>query len=77
MKIRLLLFGYLAEQAGSAEMELSGFNDTDSLMKKLMADFPAIKNSKFLISVDKKIIKTNAKLTDGNVVALLPPFAGG
>ena len=77
MKIRLLLFGYLAEQAGSSEMELYGFNDTDSLMKKLITDFPAIKNSKFLISVDKKIIKGNVKLQDGNVVALLPPFAGG
>ena len=58
-------------------MELSGLSDTDALIKKLISDFPALKNSKFLISVDKKIIKGNVKLGNGNVVALLPPFAGG
>jgi len=77
MSIKVLLFGYLAEQTGKPELEMSECSDTDTLIKKLMLDFPSIKNSKFLISVDKKIIKGNVKLENGNVVALLPPFAGG
>ncbi len=75
--MKLLLFGYLAEITGSSEMELSDLGDTDALMKKLISDFPGLKNAKFLISVDKKIIKGNVNLENGNVVALLPPFAGG
>jgi molybdopterin synthase sulfur carrier subunit len=75
--MKLLLFGYLAEQMGTSEMELNDIPDTETLIKIIKTDFPLIKNSKFLISVDKKIVKGNTKLESGNVVALLPPFAGG
>lgn len=77
MSIKLILFGQLAEVTGKQHMQIDEIQDTDSLIHKLKTDFPKLQNFKFLISVDRKIIKENTKLQTGTEVALLPPFAGG
>jgi molybdopterin synthase sulfur carrier subunit len=77
MKIKIRFFGQLAEISGKPDWEIDPIADTDSLTKKILSDFPKLKEYKFVISVDRKIIKENTKLEPGNEVAFLPPFAGG
>lgn len=77
MNIGVVLFGSLAELAGKSRLEVNGCKDLQSLKDKMMLEFPELKNSEFLISVDRKIIKNNPVLNAGNEVAFLPPFAGG
>lgn len=77
MGIQIKIFGQLSEIIGSEELQLEDINDTELLRKKLIFDFPKLANYPFVMAVDKKIANKNVKLNTGDVVALLPPFAGG
>jgi molybdopterin synthase sulfur carrier subunit len=43
----------------------------------LNAEYPDLKNSKYLLAVDKKIVEGNTSLDMNSIVALMPPFSGG
>jgi len=77
MSIHVKLFGSLADIVGKTDLTVDGINDTDSLKKKILSDFPKLKDQRFVIVVSKQIVKGNQTLKAGDVVALLPPFAGG
>lgn len=77
MSIKILFFGYLADVAGAKEKDMENAPDTDSFRQMLIAEFPKMNEQPFAIAVNKEIISTNTNLNDGDVVALLPPFAGG
>lgn len=77
MSIQIKIFGHLAEIAGSNELELQGVSDTDLVRERLISDFPKLANYPFVIAVNKMIINRNQKINTGDVLALLPPFAGG
>ncbi|MBI4931464.1 MAG: MoaD/ThiS family protein [Bacteroidetes bacterium] len=77
MSIQINLFGSLAEVVGKTQLNINDVNDTEALKQKMLDDFPKLKNYQFVIAVSKQIIKENQLLNAGDVVALLPPFAGG
>lgn len=77
MSIQIQLFGMLADVLGRNQLDISDVCDTDGLMSKLLKDHPKLNNCQFVIAVSKKIVKGNQVLNSGDVVALLPPFAGG
>ena len=77
MKIQLKFFGQLAEVIGKSQMEVAEIYSTDSLINKMLIDYPKLHNYKFLVSIDKKIVNENKALESGHEVAFLPPFAGG
>ncbi len=77
MSIQIKFFGQIAEVTGTSDMQMDDIADTDSLQEKLISDFPQLKNYQFVVAVDKKIVNGNELLQPGNVVAFLPPFAGG
>ena len=77
MKVTVLFFGKLGEIPGKKSIELVDVLDTDELVSKLNADFPAMRDMKYIIAVDKQIIQGNTPLTNNNTVAFLPPYAGG
>ena len=76
MSQRIILFGKLADIAGSS-VAVNDMTDTDSLVKALHKNYPALAQSKYIIAVDKQVIKGNTILKNDSVVALLPPFSGG
>jgi len=51
--------------------------DTDTLVRKLEEKYPVLKRMKYLIAINKEIVRENTLLADGNEVCLLPPFSGG
>ncbi len=77
MKINILFFGQLVDITGTDKILVENMNDTDSLVNALHETYPVLTQSKYLISVDKKIIEINTLLADNCTVALLPPFSGG
>lgn len=77
MKIKILLFGQLAETVGSKEFEIEGCADTTSLIAALHQRFPAMAHAKYVIAVNQEMITGNTSLSNSSIVALLPPFSGG
>lgn len=76
MSLKVIMFGRLADIAGNA-IAIDDVADTDSLVNELNKKYPALSNSRFVIAVNKEIIKKNTPLNSTSVVALLPPFSGG
>lgn len=76
MSVKIILFGKLAEIAGSS-VSIDNVTDTDSLITVLHKNYPALSNIKYVIAVDKQVIKENTALSRKSTVALLPPFSGG
>lgn len=77
MRINVMLFGQLADIAGTSRLTVSEVQDTDKLITMLHATYPGLASSSFSIAVDKKLISGNMILSDNSTVALLPPFSGG
>ena len=76
MSVKIILFGKLADIAGSS-VSVAKVADTDSLIEALHKDYPALTSVKYVIAVDKQVINENTALNKNSLVALLPPFSGG
>jgi molybdopterin synthase sulfur carrier subunit len=77
MRINVLLFGRLADITGKATISVENVADTDELVHQLQDSFPELSDLKYLVAVDREVIKENRKLHENMTVALLPPFSGG
>lgn len=77
MKITLLAFGQIEEIIQKGETTFFDVSDTESLKNKLASMYPKIEHIPYQVSVNKTIVNGNHKLTEGDEVALLPPFSGG
>ena len=77
MKVKVLLFGSLAEKKGKSTIYIENVKDINGLLNELFMDLPLLKNSKFAIAKNQVVIKSNTVLKNGDEVALLPPYAGG
>jgi len=75
MNIRI--FGPLEDITGSPSVALDGVRDTSELWEKLLEAYPALRDRKFVIAVNNRIVKEALDLNDRSEVALLPPFSGG
>jgi molybdopterin converting factor small subunit len=76
MSVKIILFGKLADIAGGS-VSVDNVEDTDALINVLHKDYPEFTKAKYVIAVDKQVIKENTILNNKSVVALLPPFSGG
>ena len=76
MSVKIILFGKLADIAASS-VAVDDVADTNSLVNVLHKQYPALAATKYLIAVDKQVIKENTVLNSNSIVALLPPFSGG
>lgn len=77
MQVTIIIFGQLTDITGNPNMVLTDVADTDQIVAKMSAMYPAISNTKFMIAVDKQVVTENTILKNNSIVALLPPFSGG
>ena len=77
MKIRILLFGVLADIADKPAIEVNDAFDVNSLQGIMKNEYAAFINVHFVIAINKKIVSGNHPIQENDEVALLPPFSGG
>ena len=77
MNVNILIFGQLEDITGTSVVSISHVTDTDLLLNKLYAQYPLLKEKKFLIAVDNQIIHEKIEISEHVKIALLPPFSGG
>lgn len=77
MQVTILTFGQITEITGSSKVCLQHITDTDSLQQQLQQQYPQLQQIKYAIAVDKKLISGNTALTEGSIIAVMPPFSGG
>jgi len=71
-----MAFGSLTDIIG-APFKLENVPDTDALIIELTNRYPQLKKSKYVVSVNKKMINKNTPLAENDTVALMSPFSGG
>ena len=71
------VFGQLHDIVGSSLIKIENAADTDELIQQLQLKYPALKNSKYKVAVNKNIIQSSTALQQDAEIALLPPFSGG
>lgn len=77
MTITLLFFGSLTDITTADRAEVQDIGDTDSLKKELDKRYPALAGAKYFLAVNQELKESNCFLSDGDTVALMPPFSGG
>lgn len=74
--MKVLLFGLLAEKAGTAVLELEVCSLAD-LRCALQERIPGFERLSHAVAVDRVIVHEERPLLGGEEIAVLPPFAGG
>ena len=77
MKVKILFFGILREAAGKQEMIINDINESESLQNHLVSLIPGLKDYAFRLAINQEFINSNCTLKEGDIVAVMPPFAGG
>jgi len=77
MKVKILFFGILREAAGKQEMIINDINESESLQNHLVSLIPGLKDYTFRLAINQQFIDSNCTLKEGDIVAVMPPFAGG
>jgi sulfur-carrier protein len=77
MQVRVLFFGALTEVAGTDCRVYGDARSSDDLIHRIMDDYPEIAHFNYRTAVNNELIDGNRELSDGDEVALMPPFAGG
>ncbi len=72
-----MAFGMIAEKISGLETNADEIKTTDELRMVLENKYPQLKQLKYTISVNRKIVQENTPLDSDSEVALLPPFSGG
>jgi molybdopterin synthase sulfur carrier subunit len=78
MRLKILFFGQLTEITRSTIIEENvSIKSVYQLEANFKIKFPELKNYKYQIAVNQKIISEDIILNEGDEIAFLPPFSGG
>ena len=77
MKIKVKLFGSLADVVGSTELTIEDVHDSEELCKQFRQSYEAAKDINMLVAVNRSIHSETYVFRDTDEIALLPPFSGG
>jgi molybdopterin converting factor subunit 1 len=78
--MKILFFAHLRDATGCAEVERNfGEVDAAGLWQKLIAEFPALENSRAGVRLARngEYVDRAARFADADEVALIPPVSGG
>lgn len=74
--MQVLLFGSIAEKAGSAVLQVEA-SSVATLRQVLIKRVPELEHMRYAIAVDRRVVTDDRELTGAEEIAVLPPFAGG
>jgi molybdopterin converting factor subunit 1 len=81
MSIKILFFASIAELTGIREtrLEAGSYPDINSIINKLVADFPSLESHRasMLVALNSEFTRPETPVHDGDEVALFPPVSGG
>ncbi|WP_433745539.1 molybdopterin converting factor subunit 1 [Falsibacillus pallidus] len=78
MKIKVLLFAHLQEEAGQGEMELElQGNTVKDLMAVMEEEYRLTRLPQAMVAVNEEFADAETVLKEGDSVAILPPVSGG
>jgi molybdopterin synthase sulfur carrier subunit len=77
MKVKVLLFGVLADKAGISFVVVENTYNLNDLLRNLKTRFPFLEKASYAVARNQEIVRGNTELIDNDEIALLPPFAGG
>jgi molybdopterin converting factor subunit 1 len=78
--MRILFFAHLKDVTGQAEVEMTaGELDADGLWQKLIATYPGLERFRdsTRLAKNSEYVGPDARFTDVDEVALIPPVSGG
>ena len=78
--MHILFFAHLKDVTGQAEVEMTaGELDADGLWQKLIATYPGLERFRGSVRLAKnsEYVGPDARFTDADEVALVPPVSGG
>ncbi len=79
--ITVRLFAILREKAGAGELRVENSPSVSELLLQVSREYPALRDilscKAVMVSVNHEFVKFDARLKDGDEVALMPPFSGG
>lgn len=76
-KIKVLTFGVVTEIIGESSLELGNISSTAELMEKLENDYPKLKDTRYVVAVNRIIVPASSPIPENATIAILPPFSGG
>ena len=74
--MKVLLFGLIAEQAGTDTLEVNA-TSTVALQRELEQRIHGLDRTRYALAVDRILVQDDRPLNGTEEIALLPPFAGG
>lgn len=77
MKIEILFFGQLTDKTGCSHMQLDNPGTIGQLKEQLFHQFPELKNAKFTIAINNRLIIEDQIILENSTIAFMPPFSGG
>ena len=79
IKVEIRYFGMIAEAVSltNEEILLEEESSTDAVLEYLYKKYAALKEKRFEVALNQKIITKNELITSACEIAILPPFAGG
>ena len=81
MKLQILMFGPVADAAGTEglELEIPGAMTVSQALELLVAEFPVLERllDSTAVAVNRAYATVDSEVTDGDELALIPPVSGG
>ena len=76
VNVKVLWFGAAQEIAGTAEEEFTA-EDTETLRGQMIIKHPGLVTITFRLALNGSLLKEDSPLKKNDIIAVLPPFAGG
>lgn len=70
-------FGMVAEKLPGQQFSFPHQKDTEAFLENLYLEYPQLKDVKFSLAVNRKLVNKKTVLQGNEEIALLPPFSGG